>query len=267
MTRIRVVLAASLLAAAVMVVFAAGASAAYPNKVSALGDSITQAFETCSIPLTNCPANSWSTGTNKAVDSVFLRIKANNKHAKAQNVSVSGARVASLNEQAKKAVRFQAEFVTILIGANDACNGPTSTSAFATSFEAAITTLESGLPSAKILVGSIPNLMYLWELFHTNAEAVAKWKTFTSFCPGIMTNPTSMAPADVARRQATLNAEISFNSTMQSICSADPTCQFDEDEIFDTRFTEAEVSTVDYFHPSLTGQASLAAGAWARLAF
>jgi lysophospholipase L1-like esterase len=266
-TRIRVVLAALFAAGSLMAVFASSASAVYPAKMSALGDSITQAFETCKTPLTNCPENSWSTGTSKAVDSVFLRIKAHKSTVKATNVSVSGARVASLNEQAKKAVKSKAAFVTILIGANDACANPsTSTSSFTSSFEKAISTLKSGIPNAKIFVGSVPNLMYLWELFHTNPAAVSKWKSLP-LCPGIMTNPTSMAPEDVARRQATLNAEISYNSTMQSICSADPTCQFDGDAIFNAKFIESEVSTVDYFHPSVTGQASLASAAWSLLSF
>jgi len=234
--------------------------------MAALGDSITQAFDSCR-PLANCPEDSWATGKNKTVDSVFLRIKAHQPKVTAKNLSVSGAKVASLNEQAKKAVKGKVEFVTILIGANDACATPhTGTPSFTSSFEAAINTLKSGLPSAKIFVGSVPNLMYLWELLHKNPEAVKKWEAI-NFCPGIMTHPTSMAPEDVARREATLNAEISYNSAMQSICSADPTCQFDGDGIFNTKFAESEVSTLDYFHPSVTGQASLAAGVWTLLSF
>jgi hypothetical protein len=54
---------------------------------------------------------------------------------------------------------------------------------------------------------------------------------------------------------------------MQSVCSSDPECQFDGEAIFNAAFTESEVSTVDYFHPSLTGQASLAALAWSLLTF
>jgi lysophospholipase L1-like esterase len=268
MLRFRVVLAAVFAAGALQAAVASSASAEYPAKMSALGDSITQAFQTCPGAFTNCPKNSWSTGTNKAVNSVFLRIKAHKSTVTATNLSVSGARVVSLNEQAKKAIKSKPGFITILIGANDACaSPPTSTSSFTSSFQAAITTLKNGLPNAKLFVGSIPNLMYLWELLHTNPEAVKKWEMFTVLCPGIMTHPTSMAPEDVARRKAALNAETSYNSAIQSICGADPKCQFDGGAFFNAKFKESEVSTVDYFHPSLTGQASLAAGAWALLTF
>jgi lysophospholipase L1-like esterase len=272
MTRVRMALAA-LLAAAILTGAAASAASAvvepgFPTQTAALGDSITQAFQTCGA-FANCPKNSWSTGTTKTVDSVLVRIKAHNSLAKGHNYSVTGAKVAGLHEQATKAVKakVKAEFVTVLIGANDACaSPPTSTSSFTTSFEAAIDTLKSGLPGARIFVGSIPNLMHLWELLHTNPEAVKKWETFP-LCPGIMTHPTSMAPEDVARREATLNAEIGYDAAMQSICSADPQCQFDGDAVFHAAFTEAEVSTVDYFHPNVSGQASLAALAWSLLSF
>jgi hypothetical protein len=268
-TRIRVVLAAVLAVGSLMGMSASAASAAFPKKMAGLGDSITQAFETCpGKPFTNCPENSWSTGTNKAVNSIFLRIKAaSKKTTSAKNFSVSGAKAVSLNEQAKKAVKAKVEFVTVLIGANDACSVPsTSSASFTTSFEMAMNTLKSGLPNAKIFVGSVPSLMHLWELFHNNPTAVKTWEAL-KFCPGIMTEPTSEGTAAKARRQATLTAEEGYNATMGSICAKNPKCQFDEDEIFKTNFLESEVSTVDYFHPSIIGQASLAAGVFPKLTF
>ena len=36
----------------------------YPNSIASTGDSITRAFNTGSVPFTDAPANSWSTGTN-----------------------------------------------------------------------------------------------------------------------------------------------------------------------------------------------------------
>ena len=170
---------------------AAGASAAVPSKVTSLGDSITQAFQTCSQAFTNCPENSWATGTSSTVKSIFFRIKEKNSKATETNRSVTGAKVGSLNEQAQKAVSDKAEFVTILIGANDACANPsTSQSSFSSSFQAAINTLEEGLPGVRIYVGSVPNLFHLWEVFHTNSTATSSWES-TKECPGIMTEPTS----------------------------------------------------------------------------
>ena len=175
--------------------------------------------------------------------------------------------MASLNEQAKKAVKQKAEFVTVLIGANDACASPSTTqAAWKLSFEMAMNTLKTGLPNAKIFVGSVPNLMHLWELFHTNPTALKKWKELP-LCPGIMTEAESEGAAAKARRQATLSAEEGYNATMGTVCGENPNCQFDKDGIFETKFGEAEVSTVDFFHPSIAGQAALAAGVFPKLVF
>ena len=260
--RIRVTLLAALAALAATATVAAGASAAVPSKVTALGDSITQAFQTCTQAFTDCPENSWATGTNSTVKSIFFRIKEKNPTATATNRSVTGAKVSSLNEQAQNAVSDKAEFVTILIGANDACASPsTSQSSFSSSFQAAISTLEKGLPGVRIYVGSIPNLMHLWEIFHTNSTATGSWE-FTKECPGIMTEPTSESTTAKNRRAATLAAEEGYDATMASICNATSNCQWDNGTFFKAQFVASEVSTNDYFHPSIAGQASFAAAAF-----
>lgn len=265
MSRIRVALIAGIVTTSLLAAVASSASAAFPSKVTSLGDSITQAFQTCRFPFTNCPENSWATGTSSTVKSVFFRIKEHNSTATETNRAVSGAKVASLNEQAKKAVSDKAEFVTILIGANDACaNPPTSQASFTSSLQTAINTLKSGLPSARIYVASIPNIFHLWELFHTNKTATRSWE-LTKECPGVMTEPTSEGTAAKNRRAATLAAEEGYDATLKSICSATANCQYDNGALFAAGFVASEVSTNDYFHPSITGQTSLAALAWGQL--
>jgi hypothetical protein len=162
-------------------------------------------------------------------------------------------------------VSDKAEFVTILIGANDACANPsTSQSSYSSSLQTAINTLKSGLPNARIYIASVPNLMHLWELFHNNPTATRSWE-FTKECPGIMTEPTSEGAAAKARRAATLAAEEGYDATLKSTCAATPNCQYDNGALFAGKFVASEVSTNDFFHPSVTGQASLAALAWEQL--
>jgi lysophospholipase L1-like esterase len=265
MSRIRAMLVAGVLTASLLTAVASSASAAFPSKVTSLGDSITQAFQTCSFPFTNCPENSWATGTSSKVKSVFFRIKEQNSKATETNRAVTGAKVASLNKEAKEAVSDKAELVTILIGANDACaNPPTSQTSFASAFQESINTLTSGLPNARIYVSSIPNIFHLWELFHNNKTATRSWEA-TKECPGVMTEPTSEGTAAKNRRAATLAAEEGYDTTMKSICSATANCQYDNGALFGASFVASEVSTNDYFHPSITGQASLAALAWGQL--
>jgi hypothetical protein len=80
-----------------------------------------------------------------------------------------------------------------------------------------------------------------------------------------MTEPTSEATAAKNRRAATLAAEEGYNATLKSICAATANCQYDNGALFAATFVPAEVSTNDFFHPSVTGQASLASVAWEQL--
>ena len=93
----------------------------YPNSMASTGDSITRAFETCPSPFTDCPANSWSTGTNGAVNSHYVRILAANSLISGNNLNdaVSGAKMTGLNGQVTTVNGQHVEYVTILMGAND----------------------------------------------------------------------------------------------------------------------------------------------------
>src|SRR4051812_9211369 len=103
-----------------------------PNSIDVLGDSISRAFQTGTVPLTDAPQNSWASGTTTSVNSVYLRIRAINPAINGNNLNhaVTGAKVAGINAQAANAVASHAEAVYILIGANDVC---TSTEASMTS--------------------------------------------------------------------------------------------------------------------------------------
>jgi hypothetical protein len=116
------------------------------------------------------------------VQSHYVRILARNRSiaGRAFNESVPGAKVADTESQAQMAVAQHAQYVTILIGANDVCTGTvasmTPTSAFQAAFQTTMSTLESGLPAgSRIFVSSIPNVYDLWSVLHTNPVAQAVW--------------------------------------------------------------------------------------------
>jgi lysophospholipase L1-like esterase len=82
------------------------------------------------------------------------------------NDAVSGAKSANLPAQAAAAVAQGAQYVTILMGANDVCTSSpatmTTVDAFRTNVDVAFGTLQSGLPNARIFVASIPNIYRVW---------------------------------------------------------------------------------------------------------
>src|SRR6185436_7699006 len=96
----------------------------FPSSMVALGDSLTSGYGSCLAP-TSCPRNSWSTGDGSQVRSHYRRILSENPAIRghARNLARAGVSVSSLPGQAEAAAGQRVDYVTILIGANDACSG------------------------------------------------------------------------------------------------------------------------------------------------
>lgn len=236
----------------------------YPASITALGDSITTAYD--SAGLGNNFANSWSTGTNGGVNSMYLRILAVNSaiQGKATNQAVSGTKMVDLKGQASQVGR-KVEYVTILMGANDVCTSSVSTmtsvTTFRSQFTAALQTLNKRAPKARVYVLSIPDIYNLWYILKDNSSARTAWSLF-SICQSMLANPLSTAQTDINRRAAVRQRNIDFNTQLQQVCALYPQCTFDNGAVFNTSFVVSDVSTIDYFHPSVAGQTKLASIAW-----
>jgi lysophospholipase L1-like esterase len=267
---------ASLAAAAVIVsgtLFSASAAHAAPlppdnvRVMAALGDSITQASMTCSA-LTSCPANSWSTGTTTSVNSHLLRLRATAApdNLAGYNNAVAGAASSALNGQAQKAVAQGAQYVTIEIGANDACtrtvSAMTPTSTVKANVQAALATLSASPSAPQIFVASIPNLQRMYDLNKSSLSARFAWGLL-GICQSMLASPTSTKAADVQRRAAVQTRVNEYNQALAEACAGYPaTCRWDGGAVAAYAFTKSDISTRDYFHPSLSGQANLAAVTW-----
>lgn len=244
-----------------------------PDRITAMGDSITRAFDSQGSGCTafqDCPAFSWATGSDATVNSYFKRVKAINpsvvlSSAARGNDAVTGAKVADLNGQIPTAVAGNPDLVLILIGANDVCTSSeatmTSVTNFRTRFETAISTLSTRLPDARIQVVSIPNIWNLWNVLHTNFMARLTWDV-AGICQSMLDSPNSTAAADVARRARVKQRNIDFNTQLQQVCVQHIHCRYDGGAAYNIAFTSSDVSTLDYFHPKPAGQAKAAASAW-----
>jgi hypothetical protein len=267
--RKRLLLSAVALALALAPAAAADvAHVGYPSSMASTGDSITRAFNTCSFPFVDCPQNSWSTGSSSTVNSHYRRILAANAAISGRNFNdaKTGARMNALNTQVTTVVSQGVEYVTVLMGANDVCTSSVSTMTPTATLEGqlqtALQTFSSGLPNARIYVVSIPNVYHLWEILHTNFGAVLTW-SFGGICQSLLANPMSTAPADVARRQQVYNRTVDDNAALARVCAQLIHCRFDANAAFKLQFVASDVSTRDYFHPSVSGQAKAAAATWA----
>lgn len=234
-------------------------------KMSALGDSITLATMTCNT-LSGCPANSWSTGTSSSVNSHLLRLSSLRKtKLTGTNNAVNGATSFALPDQAAAAVTQGAKYVTIEIGANDACTSTvaemTPTGDFRANIDSALATLAGSTNSPEIFVASIPNLQRMYDLNKSSSTARSRWSTL-KICQSLLANPASTGDADVTRRAAVVQQVTEYNQALDDACAVVPKCRFDGYAIAKLEFGTSDISTRDYFHPSLAGQAKMADTTW-----
>src|SRR5919109_5335591 len=157
----RLRLAAAAVFATLAVVPAAASQAVYPDSMAATGDSITRAFNTGLLPYTDAPRNSWSTGSRRYVWSHYRRILAVNSRifGRNPNDARSGAKMRDLAGQMATVNTQHVDYVTVLMGANDACASSeaamTPVSDFRTQFRAGLTTVTTGSPNALLYLVSI----------------------------------------------------------------------------------------------------------------
>jgi PKD repeat protein len=123
-----------------------------------------------------------------------------------------------------------------------------------------MSTLAAGSPATSVYVVSIPNVYQLWNLFKNNFTARFIW-AFAGICQSLLANPGSTQAADVQRRETVRQRNIAFNTQLAEVCASFDRCHFDGNAVFKTTFTTSDVSG-DYFHPSISGQAKLAAVSW-----
>jgi lysophospholipase L1-like esterase len=228
----------------------ASAAPPLPDSMAAIGDSITQAVDVCCF-FGTWPGHSWSTG-NAPLDGIashYERIRARNP----------AAQMADAPAQARRTVDQGAQYVTILMGANDLCGWDgtlTPTATFRAQFTETLDILQAGLPDTHVFVSSIPNLHQLWSVLRTNPVAQVVWQA-AGICPSMLNFFNS--PAD---RQAVIDRERELNHVLDQVCATRSNCRFDDYLTYNYDFTPAMVSKLDRFHPSLTGQSTLAALTW-----
>lgn len=245
---------------------AASSSPPLPSSMAGIGDSITRATDVCCW-YGDHPPQSWSTGGGlfDGIRSHYERIRAQNPsiYGRNYNDARAGARMRDAQGQAQTAVAQGARYVTVLMGANDVCTASPSTmtavSDFRAQFSATMGVLAAGLPAGShVFVSSIPNVYRLWQLFRTNAAARFIWSA-AQICQSML------SPANTELdRQAVLLREQSFNQVLAEVCGQYVICRFDDYAVFNYQFAASQVSMLDYFHPSLTGQAALASVTWQR---
>jgi lysophospholipase L1-like esterase len=252
--------------AAALLAPVASAAPPLPTSMAAIGDSITRATDVCCW-YGDHPAQSWSTGGGSfdGISSHYERIRAVQPAISGRNYNDAraGARMRDAPGQAQVAVGQGARYVTILMGGNDVCTSSistmTSVADFRSQFTSTMNVLATGLPPGSVVfVSSIPNVYQLWALFRTDPAAQLVW-ALAGICQSML------SPSNTEQdRQTVLAREQAFNQVLAEVCAQYAACRFDGLAVFNYAFTRGQVTKLDYFHPSLSGQAALASITWSR---
>jgi hypothetical protein len=132
----------------------------------------------------------------------------------------------------------------------------TPTATFQSEFQTALADFLNADPNAHVFVSSIPNVYQLWSLEHTNSTAAFEWKSF-KICQSMLS-----ASNTEAQRQAVLAQEEADNNALANVCAQFTNCKWDNLVTFNYAFKTSDISTIDYFHPSVSGQNTLAGISW-----
>jgi lysophospholipase L1-like esterase len=234
-----------------------------PSSMAAIGDSITRAYDVC-CAYGDHPGQSWSTGSTSydGIASHYERIRQLNSAitGRGYNDAVTGAKMSAAPGQATQAVGQGARYVTILLGANDLCTSSpstmTSTTTFRAYFSQAMATLLAPGQDRYVFVSSIPNIYQLWQVLHGNSLARTVWAA-ANICQSMLG-----ATRTEAQRQQVVDRERAFNQILAEVCASYSRCRWDNKAVYNYQFSASQVSSLDFFHPSLSGQAALARVTW-----
>jgi lysophospholipase L1-like esterase len=144
------------------------------------------------------------------------------------------------------------DLVLIEMGGNDVCDTPrTSSDVFGDQFEAALRAIAVRAPAARVVVVSIFDLSAMWDAVKTvpGARAVRD---------GACAAATSASGIPGLRKATGV-----LNHELATVCARYPKCRYDGGAAFRIRWSRADVSTLDYLHPSIAGQRKIAQAVWA----
>lgn len=231
-----------------------------PASLAAVGDSITRAFDACSV-LADCPEVSWATGTDAGVNSLALRLLGAERVTDSSwNLARTGARMAELPQQMARAGARKPELVTVMMGANDACRDRvelmTPVEEFRADFEAALAALRKSAPKAQVYVTSVPDLKRLWAQGKDSPMGRQVWKL--GICASMLADAQDLSAPAERRRTLVRDRVMAYNTVLEEVCAKDRRCRYDGGAVFGFRFDGRQLSPWDWFHPSKNGQARLA---------
>ena len=247
-----------------------------PALLAAIGDSYTQAYDVSPLYRRDHPQFSWVVGTGEGdgVLSVLERFRSLGGSPVVVDAATSGKKMIDAQRQANEVVAAarklgpgETAYVTFELGTNDLCDFPmTDPGEFQARLSSALATLRTGLPAgSRILMLSVP------DFAHFHAMTQADPTTRAALLIPRASNCPPYLGTDARTSLRSSNSYLSqYNGILEAGCDAidtgagtsSVTCTYNVELLSESDFVATDLSTYDYFHPSLTGQAKMAENAW-----
>jgi hypothetical protein len=242
-----------------------GATPGYPSSMAVLGHSnATGEDSDPARPHAVIHANSWATGTNPAVNSVYLRILPKNPAIKGHNFNLAqpGATVEDLLIQAQQAVGLKPKpglFLVQIMDNDMVCPAtPGDYATFRSKLITALSVLARGAPKARIFVVS------QWGSPATNWQALrpAQRQQSGGVGPCAFIDPRGrLVPKELARLETIIHG---YEAQLAAGCTRVPRCTYDGGA-FGRQVDRNEYISEDLNHFTIKGAAAAAAVAWAAM--
>jgi hypothetical protein len=223
------------------------------------------------------PENSWATGTNPAVNSIYSRLLALNPAIKGHNMNFSvsdnaldaaGHELDDFDREVHQALHQGVKPDLVLIQVIDRamkCDGTTERdfAGYGSRFSELLDALAKGMPNAKFLVvsqwGSFAS--YVKYLQSLDAHTARLKNAGKKPCQLVSSPSGQIVASRVAYAQSIVAGE---EAQLKAACVKVPNCHYDGGAASRIAVTPADVAQYQ-FNPTISGQAKLAAAEWKAL--
>ena len=243
------------------------AGSSYPSSIVAIGHSGLTGYDSDpDLPATDMPDNSWATGSNPEVDSVYQRIVALNPAAKdhVNNFALDGSGVDSLVDQEKLAatVTPTPELVIIQSIDNDIqCDGsdPQNYGPYRSKLTGVMDSLTQDLPNADVFF--VSQWASVEEYDRTVRSIDSSHITGTGPCDPIDLETRRLDPKHEAYLQHLVDH---YWGIVTAVCAQYPHCRTDHGVMQTMQLDRGDLAE-DLNHLSVAGHHKMAALAWKAL--